>query len=103
MENGLKSGTNQRFNESEDINHPRKKVGIGIYVTPLIKIANYYAKRQKHPKYKCAFMCRVNPRNKRIPKDRKDFWFVKGGTNDIRPYRLLIQEVKNDKKENDDN
>ena len=43
-------------------------------------------------------MCRVNTKNLRIPKDRKYFWVVKGGTDDIRPYKLLIQEVKNDKK-----
>ena len=43
-------------------------------------------------------MCRINTKNLRIPKDRKDFWVVKGGTDDIRPYKLLIQEVKNDKK-----
>ena len=30
LENGLKSGINQRFNESENINHPGEKVGNGI-------------------------------------------------------------------------
>ena len=96
LENGLKSGIHQFYSDSEDINHPGEKVGEGIYVTPIISIANEYALRQNPRKYKCIFMCRVNPRNIRIPEDNEDYWVVKGGIDDIRPYRLLIQEVKND-------
>ena len=101
MENGLKSGVNQVYSDSDDINHPGEKVGDGIYVTPLVSIADGYALRQNPSKYKCIFMCRVNPRTIRIPEDNQDYWVVKGGINDIRPYRLLIQEVKNDNEDND--
>ena len=76
-------------------------MGDGIYVTPLVSIADGYALRQNPSKYKCIFMCRVNPRTIRIPEDNQDYWVVKGGINDIRPYRLLIQEVKNDNEDND--
>ena len=94
IENGLKSGVNQVYSDSDDINHPGEKVGDGIYVTPLVSIADGYALRQNPSKYKCIFMCRVNPRTIRIPEDKQNYWVVKGGINDIRPYRLLIQEVK---------
>jgi len=90
----LKEGIYQAYSDSKDINHPGELVGEGIYVTPLISIADEYALRQSPKKYKCVFMCRVNPRNIRIPEDNQDYWVVKGGINDIRPYRLLIQEIK---------
>ena len=38
-------------------------------------------------------MCRVNPKNVRIPTSCPNYWVVSGNSNDIRPYRLLIKYV----------
>ena len=86
--NGLKVGGRQMTANDDDINHPGQKVGVGVYVTPDIKIAEKFTPSNG---IKCVFMCRVNPLNFRIPKSNVDFWVVSGNSSDIRPYRLLIK------------
>ena len=86
--NGFKEGINQTYANNDDINHPGQKVGVEVYVTPDIKIAEKFTPSNG---IKCVFMCRVNPLNFRIPKSNVDFWVVSGNSSDIRPYRLLIK------------
>jgi len=88
--NGLKKGLIQSCMHDEDLNHPGNKVGIGVYVTPKIYIAEMY--NQSVEGYKCVFMCRVNPKSMRIPRLSPDYWVVNDDSNDIRPYRLLIKK-----------
>ena len=40
---GFKPGPNQHYQNDDDCNHPGKKVGIGVSVTPSIKCAEGYA------------------------------------------------------------
>ena len=86
----FKKGSRQAYKDDDDINHPGKKVGEGVYCTPEISIADEYSVPVDG--YKCVFMCRVNPKNVRIPKTCQDYWVVSGNSNDIRPYRLLIKK-----------
>ena len=65
-----------------------EKVGIGIYVTPKIKIAEDYSVANNN--YKCIFMCRINPTKFRTCDF--DYWVVNPEDTDIRPYRLLIKK-----------
>ena len=89
--NGLQAGPRQFHSNDNDINHPGKKVGIGVVVTPDILLAEQYS--EEFQGYKCVFMCRVNPLNVRIPDRNPRTWIVNGNSNDIRPYRLLIKKV----------
>jgi hypothetical protein len=91
MENGLKAGSRQLYERSDDINHPGKKVGKGVYFSPDICETEIYGSDCEG--YKCVFMCRVNPKKIRIPKDCKNYWVVNGNSNEIRPYRLLIKKI----------
>ena len=88
--NKFQAGPGQAYENDDDINHPEKKVGRGVYVTPEISIAESYSKIVDG--YKCVFMCRVNPLNVRIPKSNQKIWIVSGNSNDIRPYRLIIKK-----------
>ena len=94
MEHGLKKGERQAFesDDDENENHPNKKVGIGVYTTPKISIAESYALDNEVEGYICAFMCRANPKLARIC-NNGDYWVVEGTNQDLRPYRLLIKKV----------
>ncbi len=89
--NKFKQGERQLYENDDDINHPGQKVGVGIYVTPEFSIVESYA--QNINGYKCIFMCKINPKTVRIPKTNPDYCVVRGKSNDIRPYRLLIKYV----------
>ena len=90
--NNFQEGPGQMYENYDDDNHPGKKVGRGVYVTPEITIAEGYSKTIDG--FKCVFMCRVNPLNIRIPKNTPNIWIVSGHSNDIRPYRLIIKKVE---------
>ena len=65
-----------------------EKVGIGVYVTSKIKIAEECT--SENDNYKCIFMCRINP-NKFRTCDF-DYFVVDLNDNNIRPYKLLIKK-----------
>ena len=94
MEHGLKKGQRQAFesDDDENENHPNQKVGIGVYTTPKIEIAEGYALDYEVEGYICAFMCRANPKLARIC-NNGEYWVVDGTNKDLRPYRLLIKKV----------
>ena len=86
----LLPGTRQAHKNCNNINKNSSvsKVGIGIYVTPKINIAEDYSEVTDN--YKCIFMCRVNPTKFRTCDF--DYWVVDPSDTDIRPYRLLIKK-----------
>jgi hypothetical protein len=92
METGLQKGSRQAFEDDDDenINHPNQKVGIGVYTTPLINIAEGYSDNVDG--YVCVFMCRANPKLARICNNQQ-YWVVEGTSEDLRPYRLLIKKI----------
>ena len=86
----------QQFHDSEDKYHKGNKVGKGICMTPNPKImeescSTYTIFGQPH---KIGIMCRVNPKKIRCPKENENYWFINGTDNEIRPYRILINEIK---------
>ena len=89
----FKSGPNQVHANHEDMFHKGKKVGGGVYCTPLIKTAMDYAGKViiKNKKYYAALMVRVKPNAIRSCKDQSDYWVVNGTTDEIRPYRILYK------------
>ena len=86
----------QQFHDSEDKYHKGNKVGKGICMTPNPKImeescSTYTIFGRPH---KIGIMCRVNPKKIRCPKENENYWFINGTDNEIRPYRILINEIK---------
>ncbi len=96
LETKLQPGTEQWHEKEDDLNHPGQKVGKGVYCSPDIKETESYGGAPTNG-YKCVFMCRVNPKTVRISKAEPKYWVVNGNDNEIRPYRLLIKKVNENK------
>jgi len=66
-------------------NSNESKVGMGIYMTPKINIAEEHSVATDN--YKCIFMSRVNPTKFRTCVF--DYWVVDPSDTDIRPYTFI--------------
>ena len=88
----LKPGEGQLYEESEDLNHSGNKVGIGVYVTPQIDIAEEYAgiSEINGVEYYTVLMVRVKPSSIRHCEEEKDYWVLE--SDEIRPYRILYKK-----------
>jgi hypothetical protein len=95
LESNLKPGKGQSFKNSNDSNHPGRKVGIGVYCSPDVNVLEEYAGILKiqGKRYQVGFMLRVKPDKIRIPSDQKNYWVLNGNFDEIRPYRLLIKKI----------
>ena len=93
----FKPGRGQVHKDCEDIKHPGNKVREGVYCTPSVKTAAEYAGESeiKGKKYKTVLMVRVKPDAIRQCKCYSNYWVVNGTIDEIRPYRILYREVKN--------
>jgi len=95
LQQNLKPGAGQGYSGSNDIFHPGHTVGVGVYCSPNIAIANGYAGtiNVRGFNYQVAFMLRVKP--DKIRAGSNDIWVLNGGNGDfseIRPYRFLIKK-----------
>ena len=95
---GFKPGEGQLHKACDDQFHPGKRVGVGVYCTPLIKYAEYYAgiSKLKEKNYKTVLVVRVKPDSIRhcdkCQESREcNYWVVNGTTDEIRPYRILYK------------
>ena len=82
----------QKCKDYENI-HPLSKnkypkCGFGSYCSPNLEYAEKYAKNNR-----IIIMCRVNPKEIRIPKGKfeNDEYITDGTKNSIRPYRILYK------------
>ena len=96
---GFKAGRRQFHKDCEDQFHPGQKVGEGVYVTPMIEVAEAYAGVCiiKGQRYKTVIMARVNPSARRHCHEHDDsrdfnYWVVNGTSDEIRPYRILYKK-----------
>ena len=87
-------GKNQVHTNCQDVFHPGKTVGDGVYCTPTISTAESYAGYSdiNGNRYATVLMVRVNPKAIRHCTDSGDYWVVDGTTNQIRPYRILYKK-----------
>ena len=94
--NEIERNKENDYSDDDDIKHPGKKVGNGIYCSPNPEIMERYAEiiQKGQEKYKIGFMVRVNPEKIRVSARNADFWIVDGKDDDIRPYRILVKEIK---------
>ena len=71
--------------------------GVGVYLSPNIEEAGYFADETNlgffNVKFKFVFMTRVNPNKIRSPGSLPVQWILNGNKDEIRPYRLLIKIV----------
>ena len=92
---GFKPSGAGKCTNDDDIRHPGKKCGLGVYCTPDIKYAEDYAGKIKfnNEEYKCVLMLRVNPekirQSKRFPKE----YILEPNSDEIRPYRILLKKI----------
>ena len=80
-----------------DTNHPGKKVGSGVYITPDPKVMETNCgevELENVGTYKIGFMTRVNPPKRRIAKEQNNYWVINGMDTEVRPYRILLKKIK---------
>ena len=94
----FKPGPSQAYKDCDNIYNPGKKVGIGVYCMSNPETAEQYAgiSEINGKKYKTVLMVRVKPDAIRSCNCEPDNWVVNGTTEEIRPYRILYKECKED-------
>ena len=105
VENGLNSGQghNNQVHESYNNINPKsnaeyQRVGVGVYLTNKIQVAETYAGRVKdnnENEYKVVFMCRVCPNKVRISENDPSYFVLDPNKDCIRPYRILLKPLNN--------
>ena len=102
VQNNLAPGKRQFYEKYDNIRQITKdqgylKCGRGVYLTPIIKEAEYCAEEEKfsEKKFKLIMMCRINPKKIREPDrgNENPYWILNGNSEEIRPYRILIKEL----------
>ena len=90
----FKPGSGQVHQNHLDVCHPNKRVGVGVYCTPHISIAESYSgiSTINGKNYRTVLMTRVNPTAIRHCSDQPNYWVVNGKTDEIRPYRILYKK-----------
>ena len=91
---GFKIGDFQAAQNDDDLRHPGKKCGIGVYCSPDIEYAERYAgiTQFNGEKYECILMLRVNPEKIRQSKNWPKEYILELDLNEIRPYRILLKK-----------
>ena len=92
----LKSGKYQSHSNCPDKYHKGKKVGVGVYCTNNINIAEKFAGKSNinGKLYKTVLMARVKPdliRSCACYEGSGEYWVVNGSSDEIRPYRILYK------------
>ena len=97
IHDNLRPGSGQACCHSKDKRHPGKICGNGVYITPNIEIALGYAGfvTLGDKTYNIVIMVRANPKFIREPEGELNYWIIDGKADQLRPYRLLIKENKN--------
>jgi len=94
IKEGLKQGKSQIKCHLEDIRHPGKQIGTGVYLTPNINIVENYSGIIciNKERYKVALMAKVRIDKIRESKDI-NFWIL--NSKYIRVYRILLKKMNN--------
>ena len=96
----FKKGNSQVHANCPDIYHPGKKVGTGIYCSPIFKTASNFVGITciNGVRYKTLLQVRVNPVAIRhcnkcfYSRDPFNYWVVNGTPDEIRPFRILYKK-----------
>ena len=92
---GINIKIEQKYENDNDIRHPGKKVGLGVYCSqkPEIMEKNTEIIDANGINYKVGFVVRLKPDIIRCPETNKDIWVVNGNENEIRPYGIIIKKI----------
>ena len=102
VKNNFSPGKRQAYEEYENIREISRNNGYeickkGVYLTPKIEEANYYADDDTFngKRFRMIMMCRVNPKKIREPNRSglNPYWILNSNQDEIRPYRILIKET----------
>ena len=97
IKDSFKKGIGQSHRDCDDIFHPGKKVGEGVYFFQNIKVAEEYAGITiiSGIAFKAVLMVRARPDAIRgcNCNDNLPYWVLNGTTDEIRPYRILYKQV----------
>ena len=92
---GFKNGRNNVHANCLDINHPGKKIGIGVYVTPNLEIAKQYAGIISFEEKEFYTIFLVKVKKKAIRRCKcpyaTDYWVVNGSPDEINPIKILFE------------
>ena len=95
--NGFKNGSINAHANCMDINHPRKRVNVGVYVTPNLETAKEFAGtiNFEGEEYKTIFLVKIKEdaiRQCNCP-EALDYWVVNGSPDEIVPLKILYTKV----------
>ena len=92
---GLVKNNLQIYENDDDLKHPGRKVGIGMYCSPFPKILEDSSNNLniQGTNYKIGFMIKVKPDGIRCPKTNKNLWVIDGNDDTFRPYGILIKNI----------
>ena len=93
VKNGITQGKSQTKLKLDDIRHPGKKVGTGVYLTPNLNFVDNYSGiiMYNERKYRVALMVKVKIDQIREPKDINYIWVL--NKNYVRAYRILLKKI----------
>ena len=96
IKSGFKPSTWGKATNDEDLRHPGKKCGLGVYCTSDISYAESYSgiTELNGEKYYCVLMLRVNPEKIRQSSSYPEEYILEPSQDEIRPYRILLKEIK---------
>ena len=92
---GITKNIIQLFENDNDIRHPGKKVGIGVYCPSDPKIMEECTETidANGENYKVGFMLRIKPDKIRASQRNKNIYIVNGNDDELRPYGILIKRI----------
>ena len=92
---GITKNIVQIFEDDNDIKHPGKKVGIGVYCPSDPKLLEKLTEtiNVNGENYIVGFMLRLKPDKIRVSKKNINIWVVNGNDNELRPYGILIKRI----------
>ena len=90
----FKPSTWGKATDDNDLRHPGRKCGLGVYCSPNPAYAEMYAGITEFngERYKCALMLRINPQKIRQSANYPEEYILEPTTDDIRPYRILLKK-----------
>ena len=93
---GINKTMKQLYANDDDFKHPDEKVGVGVYCPSDPNLLEKYTETIKvnGHNYKVGFQVRIRPDKIRASKAEPKMWVLNGNDNEIRPYGILIKEVK---------
>ena len=92
---GINKNIPQTYENDNDLKHPGKKVGVGLYCPSVTSLMEERTETINicGNNYKIGFMVRVKPDKIRSPQSKAQMWVTNGNDSEVRPYGILVKKV----------